>query len=132
MTTKTIGELLADLRADSDRKDELNAELKNVNGRMFDTELALMRALKDSGQVKAADDYISVTLGQKWRAKCEPDKWDSVLRKMVEMGYGHVFHRRMTDAKVLELIELGVPMPEGLSVEVFDNLSFRRNNSPAK
>ena len=128
----TIGDLLRCLRVAQDEKDEINAAMKKISARIEEAETLLTVALRDSGQTKAADEQISVSLGKKWRAKYDPEKWESIIGALIGSGYGHVVQRRLTDTKVEEMFNNGVPLPDGLSLEAFDNLSTRRLNGAAK
>jgi hypothetical protein len=132
METKTIGGLLAKLRKAQDSKDELNAALNLINKEIGDVERDLLDVMKESGQVKAADNFISVSLGQKWRATYDPAKWPGIVKWAVETGNDHIIQRRMTDTKVMELVDTGVELPDGLGVESFPDLSFRRISAAAR
>lgn len=128
----TIGELLAMKYNLHERKDELSADLSAVNKSIADVDEALMKQLRDSGQTKASDDRVTVSITDKMRAKYDPEKWPAIMESLVKAGYGHVVQRRLTDAKVIEMIENGVELPDGLTVESYPDLSFRRTNATAK
>jgi hypothetical protein len=46
----------------------------------------------------------------------------------VDTGNTHIFHRRLTDAKVIDLCNSGTALPEGLTLESFVNMNIRRRN----
>ena len=69
----TIGELLAMKYSLHERKDELSADLSAVNKSIADVDEALMKQLRDSGQTKASDDRVTVSITDKMRAKYDPD-----------------------------------------------------------
>lgn len=126
-----IGELLAMKFNLHDRKDELNADLSAVNKSIADVDAALMKQLRESGQTKASDDRVTVSVKTGWRAKYDPEQWPAIMEELVKSGHGHIIQRRLTDAKVVEMAENGVALPAGLSLESFDNLSFKRLTSAA-
>jgi len=39
----------------------------------------------------------------------------------------YLIQRRLNDSKVLELVDNGVPLPDGLTIEGYDDLAFRRS-----
>lgn len=130
--TRTIGELLTAKADLHDRRDELNSLLSEVNKGIAEADDAIIARLAETGTTKAANDRLSVSITKKWRATYDPEKWDAIVRSLVDAGYGHVIQRRMTDAKVLEMFDNGVALPDGLRLEAFDDLSHRRVNAPAK
>lgn len=128
MTTQpaTIGDMMARYAELRDRRDDLDAEHASVSSEMNDIENAVSRRMKDDGVEKTAAAGFSLSLRQKWRAKYEPDKWAGIVKWAVETGNDHIVQRRLTDAKVMELIDNGVALPDGLGVEAFTGLDVRR------
>lgn len=128
----SLGELLELKATLHDKKDELNAELSGVNKRLDEVDADIVHAMRDSGQTRAANERVSVTMGQKWRAGYDPDKWPAIMEALISSGYGHVVQRRLTDAKVIEMFENGIPLPDGLTLEPFPELSHKRLTAAAK
>jgi len=124
--TNTLGELIglyARLDAEVDERDVITSRLIDQRE---ECRTAIMRLMVAQGTEKASAAGLTVSTREKFRARYEPDKWPDIVRWAVESGNDHIVQRRLTDAKVLELIDNGVPLPDGLGVEAFTALDVRR------
>lgn len=130
-TTDRIADLLDEYKCLLDRKDELNAQVSTVVKSIDDIEHRIRSAMEVAGQTNDGDKVsaagITVTMRQKWRAKYAPEHWSDVVRWAVEQGFDHIVQRRLSDAKVMELVDNGVTLPKGLNVEQYTDLDFRRS-----
>lgn len=122
----TISELLAQYRKHKDRIDEIAAEEAQIRDMMGIIERSIMDTMKDAGLEKATAAGVTVTRGEKWRAKYDPEKWAGIVKWCAETGRDYLIQRRLTDSRVMELVDNGTALPEGLTVESFPNLAFRR------
>jgi len=126
-TTDTIGDLIRKLREVKDKRDELRAQDKPLAAQEDELEGAILRMLKDSGQSTGKVAGVgTATATDGWNVKYDPDKWSEIQKWAVESGNGHIFTRGLSSTRVMELVDSGVALPEGMSVEGFRKLSFRR------
>lgn len=130
-TTIDFGVLLASLREIRDQKDAINAQLKKLNEREAEAERAILDAMTAAGltapgqAVKAACG--SATRHVKWRAAYDPERWPQVVEWCCNQGRTDLIQRRLTDAKIMELVDSGTTLPEGMTVQPFEELYFRRS-----
>lgn len=128
-----ISETLAELRRTIDDLDTINAEKSRLEERRASLELAVKREMESSGQTEDGDSVkasgLTVTIRRKIAVKYTPEKWSAVVRWAVENQYDYIVQRRLSDAKVLELIDLGVVLPDGLELEPYTRLDVRRVNA---
>lgn len=122
----TLGEMLAKKKTLHDRKDELNAELTAVNKDLDSVDHRIIDALKASEQSKATANGITVSLGTTWRASYAPEMWEGIVKWAVQNDMTYLVQRRLSDSKVMELVDRGIQLPDGLKVEGYANLSHRR------
>lgn len=127
----TIAELAAEYRRLWDESDALTAKQKDINARMGDIERDIREAMKNAGKVNDGDadtvaGVMRMTIRQKWRAGYEPDKWSDIVRWCVENGYDYLIQRRLSDAKVMDLVDNGISLPDGLQVSPYEDVDFRR------
>jgi hypothetical protein len=125
-----INALLVKYRDALDHKDEVEAALSAAKRQCEAIEFEIRSALEQTGQwtpgAKVGTDGITCTVCTKWRAKYEPEKWKDIVKWAVETGNEHLIQRRLSDKPVMEIIDTGGTLPEGLSVQPFDELKFRR------
>ncbi len=119
--------LLSELRSIKDRGDELAEEQKKLSERRQQIEYALMDFHKTTGLASFSGAGISVFFDDEaMRATYDPEKWNEVCEWAVKTGNQHIIQRRLTDSKVLDLIDAGVALPAGLGVESYVKISIRR------
>jgi len=125
-STRTIGDLIgryADLDA---QIDQLTAEAEPLRAEREECKAAIKAAMDEAGTDKAAAAGLSVSIVQKDRAAYDPAEWPSIVRWAIETGNDHIVQRRLTDAKVLELVRNGVALPWGLTIEPYRDLRITR------
>lgn len=126
----TMAELIAEKRRIKDAADVLNAQLADLKEKEGVVDWGLMAAMKDQGLdhdgAKCAGPGGTATWRMKPRAKYEPDKWPSIFKWCAENGYEYLIQRRTSDAKILDLIDNGVALPDGLGIEFYPQVDFRR------
>lgn len=128
--THTTTELAEAYRAAWDRLDELDAERKEIAGRMADIESAIRARMNADGKNNDGDGEkcggLSITVRHKFRARYEPEKWNDIFAALAASGHSHLVKRQLVDSRVMDLVDSGVPLPDGLSVEPYTDLSIRR------
>jgi hypothetical protein len=130
--TKTnISDLIKNLREIRDQKDALAQREKELNRQEDAVETQLLAAMEAAGFSspgdKVSSEYGTATRQQKFYGKCDPEKWPEFFKWAVANDRTDIFHRRMTDAKIVELVDLGYALPDGVTVESRTQLSFRRS-----
>lgn len=99
---------LLDALGDLDKKlTELRSAMKEEFIRRADVE----------GVEKFSGDGLTVTVKNKTVVKYDPEKWDEILKGLVEKGYGFCVYRQLSAGKVQELMDSGVRLPDGLSLD---------------
>lgn len=130
-TQPKLADLLAEYKCILDRKDELTTQMSGIHAAASDLEHRIMQAMEANGQDNDGDkvtaNNITVTVKQKWRAKYLPERWADVVKWAVDNGYDHIVQRRLSDGKVMELVDNGVTLPDGLTVEPYKDIDFRRS-----
>lgn len=127
----TIAELLGIKSELLRQKDEATATLGTINESMDKVDRDIMEAMNSAGMTgdgaKVSDNGLTVTRRTKWRAKYDPEKWPTIFKWAAENGNEYLIHRRLSDAKVMELVDEGIQLPEGLTTEAYPSLDFRRS-----
>jgi len=127
MITLSAGEICARHKSLIDAKDELNAKLKAINEQIDASESEAREYLTAQGLDKVSGAGITLYTREKWRAKYDPELWGQLVKWAASSGRTDLIQRRLSDAKVMEYIDSGATVPEGLSVESFIALEFRRS-----
>ncbi len=131
MTTTTeetagLGALLDELRALLDQNDELNAEQARLRKRRTQIEDAIRRHSEDTGVNRFGNDHLNVTVSEDMVASYDPDHWNELVKWAVETGNLQVIQRRVSTRPVLDLIDSGSELPEGLKLEPQIKVNVRR------
>lgn len=131
MSTVSInaGSMAARFKELQDRKDELQAQLKEVNKDIEEAEHQIGEYMAAESLDKLSANGITLYYKDKARARYEPEKWGELVAWAVRVGRTDLVQRRLSDAKVLELMDSGQEMPDGLTVEFYKSLEFRRSGS---
>jgi hypothetical protein len=125
--TAPITDTLAELRQVIDAREELARQDKELSARKQALEKQLMAFHDATGLETCAGAGLTCRFDPSaMRCRYEPERWESIVKWAVETGNVHVIQRRTSDAKVIELVENGTPLPEGLTLESYTNLSVRR------
>jgi hypothetical protein len=99
---------LLDVLSDLDRR---LSELRSAQKDEF------IRRAEIEGVEKFSGAGLTVTVKNKTVVRYDPEKWDLILKSLVENGYGYCVHRQLSAAKVQELMDSGVRLPDGLSLD---------------
>lgn len=125
-----ISELLAQYRTVVDLLDEVNARKTTLEKQKEALKYDILGAMTASGftedGAKVAANGVSATRGTKFRAVYQPEKWPELVKWCAEHGRADLIQRRLTDSRVLEMVDAGEPLPEGVNLEPFQELSLRR------
>lgn len=125
-TAPSIGDLIANYSVLDTMLDELEERAKQLRIKREAVKLAIKINLDLGGVDKASAHGLTVSIREKWRAKYDPEKWPGVVAWAIGEGHAQIVQRRLTDAAVMELVDNGVPLPDGLSVEPYKDLDVRR------
>ena len=123
---KTIGDLLLELRDIANEREEIATRDKELGAQRETVERELLRRAEREGVPGFKSPAGSISFGEDIRAKYEPEKWDDIVKWAAATGNQHIVQRRMTDARVLALVLEGVVLPDGLTLEPYTKVSFRR------
>lgn len=125
--TTSVDAMLARLRTLIDANEELDRQKKELSDERQQIERDLMAFHKTTGLEKFAGSGMAVTIDPKaLRATYVPDRWPDIVKWAVDSGHGYIVQRRLSDAKVVDLFDQGVPLPDGLSLEGYTKISVRR------
>lgn len=123
---ESIGQLLDQFKAVIDERESLAIRDLELGKLKVDLERRIKDHAEATGLNQFANDFISVTVSDENRAKIDPAKWDDIFKWAAETGNINLIHRRVSDAKVIALIEEGVELPEGLGIDPYKKLAYRR------
>jgi hypothetical protein len=129
-TRYTFGPLLEQYAEILHRRDEVQAALFAVRQELDTIEAAIKDAMHGQGMGagdKVAASGITCTLRDKWRTKYVPEKWESILRWAVNTGHEYIVQRRTSDTKIVAFVAEGGTLPDGLGLESYLDLDFRRS-----
>lgn len=119
--------VLAELREVIDERERLAQEDRTLAKRRERLEGELLSFHESSGLDSLSGAGLSVHFDSAaMRCKYEPDRWTEIVRWAVESGNDFIIQRRLTDTKVLDLVENGVELPPGLTLESYTKLGIRR------
>jgi hypothetical protein len=122
-----VGDLLKELRSIRDEREKLSERQTALGKREEELKGELIAFHNQHGVERVSDHGLTVWFNDRaMRARTDPEQWGAIFRWAVETGNTHIFHRRVTDSKVAGLVEEGVPLPEGLTLEIFCDVGVRR------
>lgn len=116
--------MVAEARALRDEKDELNRDLKRVNGRIKELDYALLQYLEDEGLDKASIDGNTLIKSKKTVASV--GDWDQFFEYVAEHSAWHLLQRRVSNNAAIETLEAGEEIPS-VEINEFNELGFRRS-----
>lgn len=120
-------ELLADLRSIIDQREELARQDRELSGRKAYLERKLLAYHETTGIEKITSSGMSVSFnGQAMRARYDPEKWIDIVKWAVDTNNLQIIQRSTSDAKIVDLVVHGTPLPEGLTLENYVKISCRR------
>ena len=126
ITATNIDAALVRLRSIVDQCDDLNGQLATLKTERDAIERGLIGFSEQSGLTAFATEGMGITIREKLRAKYDPEKWDELMKWAAANDKTYLIQRRLSDTKVVELVENGEPLPDGLSLEPFSTVSYRR------
>lgn len=124
--TGKAGELLDRCRDVRDARDQIKQADSVLGGIEDEIEVHVLRIAEAQEVDALSGRRMSCTVRDDQRARYDPEKWDAILQWAIQNGHGYIFHRRMADAKVEQLAIDGVEFPDGLTLEPYKKISFRR------
>lgn len=129
-TETTVAELLRELRAVRDQRDDLNSQLSALTEKDEALQARIKAAMTaqelNKDGAKVSGEGLTATWREKWRATYVPEKWPDIVRWAIDNGCDYIIQRRLTDAKVMSIVDSGGTLPDGLSVEAYTALDIRR------
>lgn len=123
----TLGDLIRWWKDQKALCEDYDAMAKAGRGLLNDIEADIQRKMEEMGIESVAQDGVNLTLRKKWRAKYEPELWGDIVKWAASSGLDYVVQRRLNDAKIMELVDNGIALPQGLTVESYNDLAFRRS-----
>src|SRR5688572_1521470 len=97
--------VLTELRSVIDARERLAAEDRALAKRREELESSLLSFHDETGLDSLSGAGLSISFDSAaMRCKYEPDLWASIIRWAVDSGNDFIIQRRLTDAKVLDLI----------------------------
>ena len=107
--TPGLGGLVDQLWAVREKKRELDAQVKELEGQAGDLESQIMETMAEQGLDKMSGAMASVSITTNTVANVE--SWDDFLAFVYKKKYGHLLQRRVSDPAYRELLEQGVKVP---------------------
>lgn len=108
------------------RKDVVDEQAKQLSGEIEHCKTEIKRFRERTGLDKFSIPGLSASAKEKFRAKYDPEKWTAILAWASATGNDHIVQRRLTDAKVVDLMDSGIELPDGLTVEAHVEVTVRR------
>ena len=127
MTNPTLGDLIRSWKKQKSLVEEYETAAKSARSLLDDIEADISGKMAVLGIESASEDGVSISTKTKWRARYDPDLWGDIVKWAAANGVAYIVQRRMNDAKIMELVDNGIALPEGLSVESYQDLAFRRS-----
>lgn len=124
--TYTIGDLCrryAETLAVLDKLEDATKEFEAVKSAMRQEFINRARV---EGVEKFSGAGVTVTIKDKLVEKYDPQRWDEILKELVERGHGYCVHRRISVSKLQELMDAGERLPAGLTIETIKEVSHKR------
>lgn len=118
---------MTQFREKRDALDVAEQAAKAARAEVHALESQILEMLEALDIESVAADGLNVKRVEKWRAKYDPARWSEIVSWAVSNGFDYLVQRRLNDAKIMELIDQGIRLPDGLSVECYSDLSFRRS-----
>lgn len=118
-----IEALMTTARALRDEKDQLNKQLKQVNGELKEVDYRILSYLEDQNL-----DKISMAGNTAIRAEkkvANVGDWDALFNYIADNRAFHLLQRRVSNNVAVEALELGETLPS-VELQTFNDLGFRR------
>lgn len=128
---RTQSEICADMRRVLDQIDEHNAAISKLNADKANLQREALAYMEAQGLTSDGDKInangVTLTRADKWRVEYDPEKWPDTMKWAIDSGYGHIVQRRLSVAPILELADRNVPLPDGIKLVPYTDLSHRRS-----
>jgi hypothetical protein len=105
----SLGALIDQMWSLREKKRELEASVKDLDGQLSDLESTLMEQMAEQGVDKMSGAMATVSISTNTVAQVED--WESFLAYIYKKKYGHLLQRRVSDPAYRELLEQGVAVP---------------------
>lgn len=130
---KSMNEALAMLRKAHDEHEKAVEEVKAKAQALRTAEIAVRQQMDRIGKDKDGDRAdgagLSVFIRQRWCPKWDPEKWPEIVKGFVDLGRTDIIQKGVSIAPLMGLVDDGIPLPGGLSVEAFKRLEVRRSTT---
>lgn len=120
-----VGSLVAEYVQCRKELNNLTETEKTIRARMKTIERDLATEAENQGVEGFKTKLGTVTVKEKLRAAYDPEKWHDIVKWAWDTNNAHIVQRRLTDAKVVELIENDIELPEGLRLDPYTAVSIR-------
>lgn len=104
-----LGKLIDQLWSIREKKRELEAAVKDLDGKISDIEVELMEALNAAGLEKASGTKASISITTTTVANVTD--WDEFGKYILKNKFLHLLQRRVSDPAYRELLEAGKKVP---------------------
>lgn len=105
----SLGTLIDQMWGLRDKKRELEASIKDLDGQIANIESSLMEQMAEQGVDKMSGALATVSISTNTVAQVED--WDAFLAYVYKKKYGHLLQRRVSDPAYRELLEQGQKIP---------------------
>lgn len=105
----SLGALVDQMWSLREKKRELDASIKDLEGQIADKESLIMEQMAAQGLDKMSGAMASVSITTNTVAQVED--WDEFLTFIYKKKYGHLLQRRVSDPAYRELLEQGTKVP---------------------
>jgi len=124
-----LSDTAIELRAVLDELDDVNAKKSELGARKDELLFTLQTGMEETGSdsLKFEAAGISVTKKEVLKAAYDPEHWEGIFKWANDSGRSDCIHRRLSDAKIVEYMESGGALPEGLRLEPLTKMGTRRS-----
>lgn len=121
-TVPTIGKLIDKVFTLRHKKADLEASVKDVEGKIADLNSEIMELMQAAGMERTSTKMGTCSLNSTTVAQVED--WDKFLAYIYKNKFGHLLQRRVSDPAWRELIEQGKKVP-GTQPFIKKSLGYR-------
>lgn len=104
-----LGALIDQMHSLREKKRELEASVKDLEGRASLIEVQIMESMAEQGLEKMSGALATVSITSTTTANVTD--WDAFWAYIHKMKYGHLLQRRVSDPAYRELLESGKKVP---------------------
>lgn len=122
-----IEAILADLRGINDERSRLSELDGRLSKKKQAIEMQLLDLHAETGLSAMKGGGMSVSFDENaMRATVQPEHWESVKKWLCDNGHSSAIQRRLTDNAIIEMVQGGVALPEGLTLVSYVKINARR------